>query len=109
MASLSFNSLSALLISSIALVSFGVLLRRRVRTGGRIPLARAIIVANSYLYAAASLWFCLAVASSLSATPHKETGPSRWLDHYGSAEAQRNMYHFSKLYEYLDVWLVLAN
>lgn len=93
-------------MSSITLIVLGLLIQRHVGANGRIPIARAILIANSYLYAAASLWFCSVIISSLMVAPHKEVGPPGWLD---SDEALRNVYHFSKLYEYLDIWLVLAN
>jgi hypothetical protein len=104
-----FGSLSTVIISSVALIVFGVLIRRHVGTHGRRPIAGTILISNNYLYATASLGYCLIlIVSALSAAPYNE--PSFWpFDHQVGDETQRNIYHFSKFYEYIDVLIVLAN
>lgn len=100
-----FTSFWTVLASTFVLVYCALAVQRHVRIYGRSPLAARVIKVNSYLYSVASLCFCLAIILSSGPAPESL---KPWDD--GRAdEVQRQLYHFSKFYEYLDIIFVLAN
>ena len=98
-----FTSFWTVLASTVIFVSCALAVQKHVRIHGRSPLASRVIKVNSYLYSVASLCFCLAII--LSSTPES----LKLWDDGRADEVQRQLYHFSKFYEYLDIIFVLAS
>src|SRR3954470_22963279 len=100
-----FSSFWTILASTFILVYCALAAQRHARIHGRSPFAARAIKVNSCLYSVASLCFCLAITLSSDPTPENL---KLWDD--GRADGvQRQLYHFSKLYEYLDIIFVLAS
>ena len=100
-----FTSFWTVLASTVIFVYCALAVQKHVRIHGRSPLASRVIKVNSYLYSVASLCFCLAII--LSSDPAPES--LKLWDDGRADEVQRQLYHFSKFYEYLDIILVLAS
>jgi hypothetical protein len=99
------TSFWTVLASTVTLVYCALAVQKHVRIHGQSPLASRIIKVNSCLYSVASLCFCLAII--LSSDPAPES--LKLWDDGRADEVQRQLYHFSKFYEYLDIILVLAS
>ena len=100
-----FASIWTVLASTCVLIYGALTIRERVRIHGRLPLASTAIKINSRLYSVASLCFCLVIVASSTVAP--ET--LRLWEGNRQDATQRHLYHLSKLYEYLDIFFVLAN
>jgi hypothetical protein len=104
------SSIWTVLASSYILIHCAFTVKDNVRLRGRIPIASTAIKINSRLYSIASLCFCLAI---IFCSDIVSENLRLWFcgDRDGARgdEIQRQLYHFSKLYEYLDIFLVLAN
>jgi len=99
------TSFWAVLASTFVLAFCALAVQKHVRIQGRSPLASRVIKVNSYLYSVASLCFCLAIILPSDSTPKSLR---LWDDGHADA-VQRQLYHVSKFYEYLDIIFVLAN
>ena len=106
---------SPYLLYSTSITSFTIarLIISHVKKSGPVPFAGILIKYNSISYSFASLLLCIAITRSFwielsqSNHPSLETlicSPST--SDYDSA--LRFMYHVSKLYEYIDIFNVLA-
>lgn len=103
------SSIWTVFISSWIVVFGALTVRERVRLHGRIPFASTAIKINSRLYSIVSLCFCLVIVLSSVLVPESlEPSIPLGLGAVCRDEIQRQLYHFSKLYEYLDLFLVLA-
>jgi hypothetical protein len=100
-----FTSFWTIPASTFVLVCCALTVQKHVRIHGRSRLAARVIKANSYLYSVASLCFCLAIVLSSDRAPES----LKLWDDGRADEVQRQLYHFSKFYEYVDIILVLAN
>jgi hypothetical protein len=104
------SSIWTVVTSSCIVVLGTFTVRERVQLYGRIHIASAAIKINSRLYSIVSLCFCLLIILSSDVVPESPKLPVPWkLEAVHREEIQRQLYHFSKLYEYLDLFLVLAN
>lgn len=97
------TSLPGILCPTVILVITASLLRSRVRSHGRVPLASTLIKANSRFYAAVSLYLLITLLLSRIISSNSTI----WL--LPSDVHRRYFYHLSKFYEYIDIFLVLAN
>jgi hypothetical protein len=104
------TSIWAVFASSVILVHGALTVRESVRHHGQLPLASAAIKINSRIYSISSLCFCFVIVLSSDIVP--ESLRLRFACETESTSGdtiQRHLYHFSKLYEYLDIFFVLAN
>ncbi|KAK9319837.1 ELO family [Lipomyces orientalis] len=91
-----------------AFATVAVLLRRYIQSHGAFPIAPVLIKFNSRLYAGISLWFFLTILFSRTTSSQSlGRGYVNWL--LPTETSRRCAYHLSKFYEYLDIFLVLAN
>ncbi|KAK2770428.1 hypothetical protein FQN53_005539 [Emmonsiellopsis sp. PD_33] len=106
------DTLPHLLTSTLTLITLSLTTHHHVTKHGRLPLAAPLIKANNNIYALASLLFCIASTCSFDVFPSHRPSPSlhRLGDYVRHHEDQlRYIYHISKIWEYVDPLLVLAN
>lgn len=99
-------SLPGVLTSTIIFVPTSLLLHHYIRTHGPLPGASTAIKLNSRLYAIISLYLLLSIALPASLTPSPL--PKLFLSNGQNDSYQRTAYRLSKLYEYVDIFNVLA-
>ncbi|PGH08132.1 hypothetical protein GX51_01285 [Blastomyces parvus] len=110
------DSIVSLISSSITLIILSASLHHHVhvRKNGPLPHASTFLKANNFLYAPASLlFFFVLVCSFESFVPLSGFGVERFLLRFCTYvrthdEQLRYIFHLSKIYEYIDVLLVLA-
>jgi hypothetical protein len=114
------STLESLLASPSALVTTSILsfilsraIISRVRKNGPIPYAPKVIKYNSYTYSIFSLFLCMGVAASIWDEISRTSDPSikALICSSSSSEFDRKLrylYHASKIYEYVDIFNVLA-
>jgi hypothetical protein len=79
-----------------------------VRHYGPISVARRIIKVNSWIYTIVSLLMFLLVIAAPSSPTGPGTGTTKEYHHLFPAASTRYIYHLSKFYEFLDIFLVCA-
>ena len=114
------STLESLLASPTALVSTSILsfilaraIISRVRKNGPIPYAPKVIKYNSYAYSIFSLFLCMNVTASIWDEISRSSDPSITALICSSSSSKfdrklRYFYHASKIYEYVDIFNVLA-
>ncbi|KLJ10778.1 hypothetical protein EMPG_13856 [Blastomyces silverae] len=110
------DSIISLISTSITLLVLSASLHHHVhvRKNGPLPHASTLLKANNYLYAPASLLFFIALVCSFGPSgPLSGFGVDRLLHRFGTYvrthdEQMRYIFHLSKIYEHIDILLVLA-
>ncbi|KAK2809491.1 hypothetical protein FQN50_003759 [Emmonsiellopsis sp. PD_5] len=105
------DTLSHLLTSTLTLITLSLTTHHHVTNHGRLPLAAPLIKANNNIYALASLLFCITITCSFDILPfHLSSSLQQLSDYVRHHEDQmRYIYHLSKIWEYVDPLLMLAN
>ncbi|KAK9242301.1 hypothetical protein V1506DRAFT_547951 [Lipomyces tetrasporus] len=102
------TAVPGILYPTAAFATVAVLLHRHIQSHAAFPIAPVLIKFNSRFYAAISLWFFLTIlVSRMTSSQSVGIRYVNWL--LPTETSRRYAYHLSKFYEYLDIFLVLAN
>ena len=99
--------------TSILSFLFASFIKSRVQRKGPVSFASALIKYNSLFYAVVSLYLFIGILISIWTEISQTTNPSLRTvicshSTFSTDHALRYLYHFSKFYEYVDIFNVLA-